>query len=301
MSGILVYFTGSPRAEQWREAIAERARQCGWGVCEDDGTDQMLQQLSSDVPTLILSSLTIPSRLLNEKIQFVVVRDTPDASMAALAPDQSRLSLINAAHQGSALFAFASEIARQGATVLNAAAHSLLLPQLGVVSIAPTSDRPVSDWKSLDFYAALPPAPGATAKWPLEAFHYPLVTRDGLIDTGDPAVDLTGRARTLVYGPYTYLTPGHWEVEVTIDIAPDGGGAHLQFEWGANPNFVSVPGSITKSGIYSVKLRRSWRESCPSEMRIKTVQPHFHGRFKLLAVSVRLLSERGPDEGPLVD
>ena len=301
MSSLLVYFTGSPRAERWRGAIAERACQCGWVVCEDDGTDQMLQQLSSDVPTLILSSLTIPSRLLNEEIQFVVVRDTPDASMAALAPDQSRLSLINAAYQGSALFAYASEMAREGATVLNAAAHSLLLPQLGEVSIGPTSNRPVSDWKSLDFYATLPPALLATAKWPLKAFNYPVLTRDGPVDTAEPVIDLTGRARTLVYGPYTYLTPGLWEVEVTCLVDPEGGMAHLQFEWGANPAYVSATASVTKSGHYNITLQRMWREIYPSEMRIKTVQPHFHGRFELLAVSVRLLSEWGPDEEPLVD
>jgi hypothetical protein len=299
LTGLLVYFTGSPRAAQWRSAMTGLAHARGWLIAEDDGTLELAERLASDQPALVFSSLTIPSQLAGERLQTAVVKDTPGAAMLALASDQSRASLIMAAYQGSALFAYAAVMARQGAVVLDANAPSLSLPLLGEVAAGPSAGHTPNTWRSLDIYDALPPPAGARANWPLEAFNYPIMTADGLVDTGRAAIDLTGRARTIVYGPYTYLPPGLWEVEVKVMIDPDGGAAHLRFEWGTNPEYVGSSASVTKSGEYRVRLQRFWSNVGPSEMRITTIQPHFHGRFELLSVSVRLLSESAPTEASL--
>ena len=301
LSGLLVYFTGSPRTGLWRVAMTGLAQARGWLVVEDDGTPELAERLTSDQPTLVLSSLTIPSRIAGEGIRTAVIRDTPGAAMTALATDQPRQSSRLAAYQGSALFAYAAGLAQQGAVLLDANAPSLSLPLLGEVTASP-SEKPAADaWRSLDIYESLPPSVGAKAKWPLDAFNFPIMKPEGLVNTGQPAIDLTGRARTIVYGPYTYLSPGVWEVEVTTMIDPDGGAAHLRFEWGANPEYVGSSASVSRSGVYSIKLRRFWPDVGPSEMRITTIQPHFHGRFELLSVNVRLVSESAPAEDPLPD
>lgn len=277
------------------------AQKRGWEVAEDDGSSALVERLGADQPMLVLSSLTVPSQLINGDLRTAVVMDTPDAAMLALASDRSRGSLINAAYQGSALFAYAAGMAKQGAVVLDANAPSLSLPLLGEVAAAPGVQSPMDAWRSLEIYESLPPPIGAKANWPLRAFNYPVMTAEGLVDTGRPEIDLTGRARTIVYGPYTYLSPGLWEVEVEVLVDPDGGASHLRFEWGANPEYVGSSASVTRSGVYSIRLQRFWPSVGPSEMRITTLQPHFHGHFELLSVTVRLLSEAPPVDASLLD
>lgn len=293
MSGLLVYFTGSPRTPGWRHAIAGAALERGWSIVEDDGTAGIAKQLENDQPSLVLSSLTAPSQILTENLKMAVVKDTPEAALSALATDQSRDALIMAAHVGSAMFAYADSMARQGAVVLDANANSLHLPLLGDVAAEAGGHIPPQTLGSLDIYHTLPLDVGTTAEWPISAFRFPISTPAGLVDTGRAAIDLTGRARTIVYGPYIHLPPGLWEAEVRALIQPDGGSAHLRFEWGANPDYVGSSAHVTRNGVYSIKLQRFWPEIRPSELVITSIQPHFHGHFELLSVSVKLLSH-GP-------
>lgn len=294
--GLLVYFTGSPRAERWREAMIGLAQECGWQVAEDDGSADLVERLGADQPMLVLSSLIGPSHIAGCGLQVAVVKDTPSASVQALAADQSRAALNAAVYHSSAMFAFAADLAKQGAIVLDANASSLRLPLLGEVAAAPGAGVSTEAWHSLDIYKSLPPSVGAEADWPLSVFNYPIMTSEGLFDTGKPLIDLTGRARTIVYGPYTFLTSGLWEVEVKMMIDPDGGRSHLRFEWGSNPDYVGSTATVSRSGVYSIRLQRYWPTIGHSEMRVKAIQPHFHGRFELLSVNVRLLSEALPVE-----
>lgn len=302
LSGLYIYFTGSPRAMLWRDAISTLARQHGWGVAEDDGSEDLIERLDSDRPLLILSSQAAPSRLVCDRLQAVVVRDTPRAAVEAFALDRSRQANLHAAYNGSALFAQAADMIAGGAVVVEADASTLLLPMLGQVVVASDVDvefdtRTLADvWRSLDIYRALPPALGASALWPLDAFKYPVMTTEGQLDSGGAIIDLTGRARTLVYGPYTHLSPGLWEVEVKVLVEPDGGGAQLRFEWGCNPDYVGTSASIVKAGVYGISLQREWQAAGPSEMRVTTIQPHFHGRLELLSVEVRLAGGLCPDK-----
>ena len=296
LSGLLVYFTGSPRAGRWREAMTNLARKRGWQVAEDDGSAELVERLGADQPMLVLSSLILPSHIAGGGLQAAVVKDTPSAAVQALALDQSRAALNAAAYQSSALFAFATDMAKKGAIVLDANEPSLRLPLLGEVATALDAKGSTQDWRSLDIYKSLPPSVGAEADWPLSAFNYPVMTHEGLLDTGKPLIDLTGRARTIVYGPYTFLTSGLWEVEVQMMIDPDGGNSHLRFEWGSNPDYVGYTATVSRSGVYSIRLQRYWPAIGHSEMRVTAIQPHFHGRFELLSVNVRLLSEALPVE-----
>ncbi len=301
LSGLLVYFTGSPRAGRWREAMAEVARERGWQVAEDDGSTTLAEHLVPDRPVLVLSSLTIPSHLTCGEFKTAVVKDTPGAAMQALASDGSRSAMIAAAYHGSATFAYAADMIRQGAVVLDASAPFLLLPLLGEVAAEQGVSSSTDTWRPLDIYSSLPPAVGVEAEWPLSAFSYPIMKPEGVLETGRSDIDLTGRARTIVYGPYIHLSPGLWEVEVESLIDPDGGMSHLRFEWGSNPDFVGSSVSVSRSGIYRIRLQRCWSGIGPSEMRVATVQPHFHGRFELLSVKVRLLSDIFPVETSLPD
>lgn len=297
LSGLYVYFTGSPRAVLWRDAISTLAHQHGWCVAEDDGSEDLIERLGSDRPLLILSSLATPSRFVWDGLQVVVVKDTPAAAVQALALDRSRQAKLHAAYNGSTLFAQAADMVAGGAIVLDADASTLLLPMLGRVAVASDVDTRslVEVWHSLDIYRALPPTLGASALWPLDAFKYPVMTPEGQLDLGGAVIDLTGRARTLVYGPYTHLSPGLWEVEVKVLVEPDGGGAQLRFEWGCNPDYVGTSASIARTGVYRICLQRAWQAVGPSEMRVTTIQPHFHGRFELISVEVRLVSGLSPD------
>lgn len=291
MARLFVFLTASPRAAQWRTLIVQAAQERSWLVIEDDGAvDPAALDQASGI--LVLSSLAAPSRLSALGFVVVILRDTSAAAMA-MAADETRHARINANYVGAALFAAAADLGLAGAVVLDASASSLAIPLLGDLACGPAARYPPDPWGALSIYSDLPPSLGATARWPLQAFVFPS-KNDPAVDTEQPLIDLTGRARTLAFGPYTTLSTGLWRVQARVMMDPESGAAHLRFEWGSNPEFSPFDAVVSSSGVYGISIDRYWPASAPAEFRITTTQAHFHGRFELLSVNVTLVGDRPP-------
>lgn len=59
--------------------------------------------------------------------------------------------------------------------------------------------------------------PGQTISWPRETFF----SGDRLGESLDDVVDLTGRARCLIYGPYLHVPVGRWNAKLSFNIDED--------------------------------------------------------------------------------
>ena len=267
--------------------MSKAARECGWEVV-DENADGALAGAKAAGPTLVVGEVGQISEWQAAGFSVVVVRDTPAAAMSVLASDNGRAALGGAARLASIQFAAASDLIEAGSTVFDGSEAVLSLPGLGQVVLERCDPVAADTWGALKIYDFLPPRLSATTSWPLEAFTYPHFALDGrLLDQGPSEIDLTGRARTLVFGPYTMLTPGVWQVKAEIMAKPDGGVLHLKFEWGSNPEFVELTSSIAKDGLYTVSIEKLWTTSGLAEFRISALQPHFHGYIDLLSVSVQ--------------
>lgn len=125
-------------------------------------------------------------------------------------------------------------------------------------------------------------------RWPCEVFSY---TR-GLAPTGgQPKMDLTGRGRILVYGPFQELEPGKWRIEVEFDLDPEGGEIFLRFEWGGGLAFETFRTRCSRAGRYRVAVSNAWSDARAVELRIWVDRATLFGSMEMLGATVRRIAE----------
>lgn len=121
--------------------------------------------------------------------------------------------------------------------------------------------------------------------WPPGLFLFP---------EGDGAIDLTGRARIVVHGPYKALEPGLWRIRVKVRVETEGFAIPLRFEWGGADDVTGETVHIETAGHYEMSLDYDWPDGGHAALRLWVAQPTFAGRLTFLGAEV----ERVPDQSP---
>lgn len=283
-----VLFTPSSLEPAWRTALTHQAAQAGWQVIDaanapvDFQTEGHVLILAQDAETLMT---------LGPYEQFVVA-DTPCAATTAAATEMGEAVNAHSRARASRGLASAAMLAAGGAPVLDARGSLLSLPDLGDVRRGDEiAGSPMLEDRPLAMYDVLPVPVGAHAEWGPDRFSYPLKDQ---YHGGSPVVDMTGRARALLFGPYIELTPGVWRADIRVSVDPEGGHAHLLLEWGSGARFLHCKAEITTPGLYGVALDREWTEQGPAEVRLWIPQPLFQGRLEFLGCRIT----RMPDDTP---
>ncbi len=284
-----VFILPSPRREGWIAAIASRATAMGWRVLTEpeveaapDDTDQLL--LTGDIHALSTFGA----------LRIVVITDSPDATLHPVIEAAAQGLRANEARAGaSAPWAMAAVLAEGGAEVVDGRADSVILPSFGEIA-APAriaDPDPGSERGVLAVFDTLPIPVGATAAWTTDHFDYPHKRE---FFGGEPQVDLTGRPRGLVYGPFVHLPPGTWQVEIDVSVDPEGGRSPLRLEWGGGDTFVGHSVAVTVPGRYSLVLTSRWAETLTVQMRIWLTEGIFQGRFAFHGCRVTRVADDTP-------
>ena len=75
----------------------------------------------------------------------------------------------------------------------------------------------------------------------------------------DGWVNLTGRARHVLSGPFIFLLPGIWKIEMDVEVDVETGVPRLAFQWG---------GAALEKTVFTTLLRRSGRYQVTLEAKI---------------------------------
>ena len=126
-----------------------------------------------------------------------------------------------------------------------------------------------------DAVALLDPArPRAT--WAPDLFNYnSRVVAGG--SRGD--LDLTGRPRCLLAGPYIVLPAGRWRATYRLTFDDRGSRVRIRVDWGGVEQFLSeefVPG---QPGVFEITQEYDWLEDGPAEIRLILMEGVFDGRM----------------------
>ncbi len=128
------------------------------------------------------------------------------------------------------------------------------------------------------------------ARWPL-----PLLMR--LDEPDEPAtgeIDLTGQARTIVYGPYMGLPAGLWRVEVALSVRDNGSGNMLLAQVSCLVIHAELRVPLPADGDLSLALDIAIADpKCPTELRLSIDEGAIEGILMLRDVSVRRLPRAG--------
>jgi hypothetical protein len=106
------------------------------------------------------------------------------------------------------------------------------------------------------------------------------------------AIDVTGRARYLVYGPYVALAPGRWRATVILHLCPDAARRPLAVQFGAEPNYTTLDLPFGVPGNHRVDIEHAFDHGDAAQVRLWLKRAAFHGEARLIGVSL------GPAEVP---
>ena len=107
-------------------------------------------------------------------------------------------------------------------------------------------------------------------------------------------VDITGRIRFLVYGPFINLPPGSWSASVILGLSSEAVGMAYVVEVFAGMRLTHVRLEPEKEGVVEVNLHFAIDDSVdqPVQIRIHTERPAFDGRLALGYVTMTQASVR---------
>lgn len=121
------------------------------------------------------------------------------------------------------------------------------------------------------------------AFWSPELFLY----NSRIVSGGSPGeLDLTGRPRYLVFGPYVALPAGRWRATYRLTFDEKGSRLPFRLNWGRVEHFASedfVPG---RAGVFEIIQEFTWTELDPAEIRIIQLEGVFDGRMIFSGVEV---------------
>lgn len=127
--------------------------------------------------------------------------------------------------------------------------------------------------KAVDLYGS------GSADWSSPLFIYDERNSTTAPLTGE--VDVTGRSRFLISGPYIFLPKGRWRAAVRIAFDEGAARARYHADWGGGQLHVAHEFSPERSGVYEIILDREWDEPGPSELRVALLEGVFHGGIVL--------------------
>lgn len=272
---IRLFVAHLPSATQsaWQNALAEAATLAGWDVLSlvagelalRDGVDALIQ---GDDASLI------PGDADTAMILAASPQDAVDVLMQVHRMDQAM-----AMNSVGWWFTQAAEAAARGVPVQDARRERLDIPGLGPVDRAAghvISRTGIGD--PFNFYAALPPAVGASAHWPAEIFTWP----GGEVGSAD----LTGKRRLIQHGPYLLLSAGVWRVDVVFELDIHRAVTQLRFDWGDGVDVVESSHRVATEGVYAISLEKAWDSPTRAELRIWLDRSMFDGRLTIRSVKI---------------
>lgn len=278
MSEIAIYVAPSPYADTWLAVLRDRIIQAASGSGDDARGGSV--SVTDDFETFAAVEVR----------QRIIIWGGVAAYWQWQAPLPAD-PLLDAEILTARRLARLADLLVTGGDVVDARAIEITVPGLGAIRrIAGPDAGPRRALNAtpdtLAIYDAMPPTTGLAAVWPLSLFF----DLSGPIGAkADMGIDLTGRARFILFGPYIDLPRGHWGVTFRFRFEGQSGvKPHVSLDWGTQSSFVSQEFTLGASGWYEIKLERTWRSVEPAEFRLQLLRANFHG----VLFDARIMVER---------
>lgn len=264
------WFVLPPSKDQdaWRLAMRGHAEAQGLSVIEVVTGEELIRS------EIVLSSDLDLIRSMGASAERTTVLDLPAFINLADCPDPDRpLRVLDLSRQIAAAREFERPLASPAAT--------LPYPFSEMKGVADDL-RPITAAEE-HFRQALEVIGKGSARWAPEIFHY-TPGPEGATTPG--VMDITGRPRFLIFGPYIFLPKGVWRMTARLGFDTDAGDRPYQIHWGDSSDYVSHDFTPSRSGVFEITLEREWRTHAVSEIRLMLVEGAFHGTLSWLGATV---------------
>lgn len=133
-----------------------------------------------------------------------------------------------------------------------------------------------------------PAGPEQPVHWADRLFTYDERASRDAVDWG--VLDITGRPRLLVYGPYLALPRGMWRACIRFGVDKDAASHQYRVDWGTRTACVSEYVNPGAPGIYEIELDFEWTATDAAEIRLILTEGSFMGTLLFMGITV----ERSP-------
>ena len=158
-----------------------------------------------------------------------------------------------------------------------------ILPGLTMAAPAPDKTSLSPRLRAVTEAVALLNPARPEAAWAPELFNYASRTVPG----GVPGqLDLTGRPRFMLTGPYITLPPGLWRTTYRLTFDAKGSRPRFRVDWGSQTDFVSEEFTPGRPGVFEIVQEYRWTERAPSELRVVVLEGVFEGQMTFGGVQV---------------
>lgn len=293
-----IVLTPSTDDAAWRTAIAEAATTAGFRAVDartpgEDPSDPRNVFITEDAavaleaaPSAIVAIMPQPETAPDAVAEAHGVEPPSDiwhaslmlARAAALAEDHSIVT--------------ASDLARRPTRLRLFGALDVVPPS----SIAEASRR-VAVAAAFGLYRNGGVAEGEETSWPERLFLYDEKAARNWAAPGQ--LDITGRPRILVYGPYFALPPGTWKLRIRFATDHEAGRREYRLDWGTPTDFSSTPIRLHEGGVYEAVIEHTWSRAEPAELRLVLMEGVIDGRLDFLGAGISRIA--GPAQPRLND
>lgn len=152
-----------------------------------------------------------------------------------------------------------------------------ILPGLFLRRPAPLHAAPLSPrLEAVQAAVALLDPAHPQAIWSPDLFNY-----DSRIVPGGTRgqLDLTGRPRFMITGPYITMPAGRWRATYRLTFDAKGSRPRFRVDWGAQTDFLSEEFSPGRPGIFEIVQEYDWAQPAPCELRVVVMEGVFEGRM----------------------
>jgi hypothetical protein len=156
-------------------------------------------------------------------------------------------------------------------------------PRAGdVVTVAPAVQA------ALSMFSDGPPQVGSETAWSERIFEYDARAARDWRAVGQ--LDITGRPRILVYGPYFTVPRGVWRAKVRFAVDEEAARRQFRIDWGTPTDFTSAAIHPEGPGVYEAEITHGWPECDQAELRFLLMEGAFDGRAEFLGATLTLVS-----------
>jgi hypothetical protein len=146
---------------------------------------------------------------------------------------------------------------------------------------------------ALEAFAGGGPVPGQQIVWSERIFRYDQKAARGSQQIGQ--LDITGRPRILVYGPYLALPPGRWRTKIRFLVDATAATKEFRLDWGSPHDFASVSVAPPHAGVFEVELEHDWHTVDFAEIRLWLMEGAFDGVLHFLGADVTFVGRSVPN------
>lgn len=100
------------------------------------------------------------------------------------------------------------------------------------------------------------------------------------------SIDLTGRPRIIVYGPYFDMPKGRWKLVCTLSVDDYASRYLFRVDWGGTEAFVSQEFRPRHAGVFEIEMVYDWETPGICEFRLLVTEGVFHGEISLSDLTI---------------